>query len=224
MDGIIIIDKPRGMTSHDVVHIVRRISGVKKVGHLGTLDPAATGVLPLALGKATKSASKLSVKGKTYEFTLRLGVATSTDDDEGEIIDQRPLPENLLEKLEPLLSAYTGDIMQRPPNYSAIKVDGRRAYELARKGIDFVLEERPVHVDSLEILEISGADVKMRMSCGAGTYVRSICRDLGNELGCGGHAKDIRRTVHGNYSIDKAIKLSDLKESPELIAEHLLRI
>jgi tRNA pseudouridine55 synthase len=222
MNGIIIIDKPRGLTSHDVVHIVRRISGVKKVGHLGTLDPAATGVLPLALGKATKSASKLSIKDKTYEFTLRLGISTTTDDDEGDVIDERPLPADFREELQSLLSTYTGDIMQRPPNYSAIKVNGRRAYELARKGIEFTLEERPTRVDSLEILELSGSEVRMRMSCGAGTYVRSICRDLGEDLKCGGHAKNIRRTMHGNYSIDKAIELSAIKESPELIAENLL--
>jgi len=228
MNGIIIIDKPAGMTSHDVVAIVRRISGVKKVGHMGTLDPAATGVLPLALGKATKSASKISIKDKTYEFTLRLGAATSTDDDEGEVIFEGAIPVDLAERLKSLLPKYVGDIMQRPPKYSAIKVDGRRAYELARKGIDFELEKRPVRVDSLEILEFFASEteteVRMRMACGSGTYVRSICRDLGEDLGCGGHARDICRTMHGHYSISEALSLSELKESPGLIAEHLLPI
>ncbi len=211
MDGILIIDKPAGPTSHDIVAAVRRLTGVRKVGHLGTLDPAATGVLPLALGRATKAANRFSGATKAYEFTLRLGQRTETDDDAGRLIREAPVPADVLDRLRELLPAFRGEIRQRPPDYSAVKVGGRRAYELARKGRPVPLKERTVVVETLQVLDCNMPDIKMFLSCSSGTYVRGICRDLGEELGCGGHARDIRRVRHGHFALDEAVPLEALE-------------
>lgn len=222
MDGILVIDKPRGPTSHDVVQTIRRLTGVRKVGHLGTLDPAASGVLPVAMGRATKRASRLLSSDKTYEFVLKLGMVTETDDDEGRILSEQPVPPALLVRLEELIPQFTGWIMQRPPHFSAVKVGGRRAYELARRGERAELKPRLVRVDLLRIVNVSWPDVRMHMECGGGTYVRSICRDIGEALGCGGHARDIRRLRHGPYTIDAALPLEEIRVRPQICREHLL--
>ena len=224
MDGILIRDKPRGPTSHDVVQIIRRATGVRKVGHLGTLDPAASGVLPVAMGRATKQVSRLITSDKVYEFVLKLGIVTETDDDEGRTLSERPVPPALLPRLEELIPRFTGWIMQRPPQFSAVKVGGRRAYELARKGERVELKPRLVRVDSLRIVDVSWPDVRMHMECGGGTYVRSICRDIGEVLGCGGHARNIRRLRHGPYTIEAALSLEEIKVRPQICRERLLAL
>lgn len=214
MDGILVIDKPAGPTSHDVVSTVKRLIGAKKVGHLGTLDPEASGVLPLAINGATKSAGILAGTEKVYEFTLRLGKTTDTDDDAGTTTAEAALPTDAVERLDGVLASFTGNIMQRPPRYSAVKVRGRRAYELARKKVDFEIDPRPVRVDSIEVLEVALPEVRMRVACNSGTYVRSLCRDIGEAIGCGGCAREIRRLRSGPYIIDKALHLEELSADP----------
>jgi tRNA pseudouridine55 synthase len=211
MDGILIIDKPAGPTSHDVVSIVKRLTGATKVGHLGTLDPEASGVLPLALNGATKSAGLLAGTEKVYEFTLCLGRTTDTDDDAGTVTSEKKVSKDAGERLKEVLDQFTGNIMQRPPKYSAVKVNGRRAYDLARKGTDFELDPRPVRIDSIEVVKVKLPEVRMRVACNSGTYVRSLCRDLGEAIGCGGCAKGIRRLKSGPYIIDKAVDLEKLR-------------
>jgi tRNA pseudouridine55 synthase len=215
MDGILLIDKPAGPTSHDVVSVVKRLTGAKKVGHLGTLDPEASGVLPLAINGATKMAGVLAGIEKVYEFTLCLGRTTDTDDDAGTVTSEAAVPRDACEKLRGVLEQFTGSIMQRPPKYSAVKVNGRRAYDLARKGTQFEIEPRSVRIDSIEVVKEKLPEIRMRVACNSGTYVRSLCRDIGEAIGCGGCARDIRRLKSGPYIIDRAVGLEDLKADPE---------
>jgi tRNA pseudouridine55 synthase len=225
IDGVLVIDKPAGPTSHDVVALVKRLTGARKVGHLGTLDPAASGVLPLVLNGATKLASKLAGTEKVYEFTLFLGLSTDTDDDAGKVIAEAPAPAELLGRLEALLPTFVGTIPQRPPRYSAIKVGGRRSYKVARQGGEPELELRAVAIDELEILESHWPEVRMRLACRSGTYVRSLCRDLGEALGCGGHAKAIRRLQSGPYTLEVAVGLDALRrDDPGLWRERLILV
>lgn len=223
MDGVLVIDKPKGPTSHDVVQTVKNLVGAEKVGHLGTLDPAATGVLPLVINGATKHAAHLAGVEKTYEFTLRLGIVTETDDDTGKVISESSIDKGLLAKLEEILPRFTGRIMQRPPKFSAVKVNGRRSYKLARGGRDVEPAPRQVQVDTLCITGGSPPNVNMKVECRSGTYVRSLCRDLGEDLGCGGHAADIRRLRSGDYTIDKAISLDELVKNPDIWRSAILR-
>lgn len=224
MDGILIIDKPAGPTSHDVVQIVKRITGARKVGHLGTLDPAATGVLPLAIDGATKFASSLSGREKTYEFTLCLGVVTDTDDNAGRVLATAPLCDDIMGRLEAALPHFIGRIMQRPPAYSAKKVEGRRAYELARRGMEVPVEPKAVIIKNLYITSICTPNVNMMLECETGTYVRALCRDIGEYLGCGAHAAGIRRLRSGPYIIDEAVTLDELKEHPGLWVDRILPV
>lgn len=222
MDGVLVIDKPAGPTSHDVVNIVRRITGAKKVGHLGTLDPKATGVLPLAINAATKRAKDLAGTEKIYEFTLKLGVRTTTDDDAGKILEERTIPPDAHERIEALIPQFIGMIMQRPPDYSAICVGGERAYRVACRGDEVKIAARPVQIDSLTLLTWDGSSARMRVECRSGTYVRSLCRDLGEAIGSGGHAAEIRRLKSGAYIIDTAIPLIELTEKPSIWSERLI--
>lgn len=215
MDGVLIVDKPAGPTSHDVVSIVKRTIGAKKVGHLGTLDPPASGVLPLAIDGATKKATALAGDEKVYEFELCLGAETDTDDDAGAVIDEAPIPADAEMLLRGIIPTFEGEIQQRPPRYSAIKVGGQRAYALARKGIAFELEARPVRIESMELVRFGLPRVSFRVSCSSGTYVRSLCRDLARGIGCRGHASGIRRMRSGAYTIDRAVALDALVKDPE---------
>lgn len=210
MDGVLIIDKPVGPTSHDVVSIVKRVTGARKVGHLGTLDPSASGVLPLALNAATKKSSELSGDEKVYEFQLCLGAETETDDDAGAVLRRAEVPEDAWQRLQEILPQFVGNVLQRPPRYSAVKVNGQRAYSLARKGIAFELDARLVRIDSIDVLSMRLPEIALRMRCGSGTYVRSLCRDLGRAIGCGGYAKAIRRTRSGGYTVEHSIPLQHL--------------
>lgn len=215
-DRILVIDKPAGPTSHDIVQEVKRIIAAKKVGHLGTLDPAATGVLPLAINGATKQANKLAGTEKIYEFTLKLGTGTDTDDDTGRVITESQVPPDAVARLEGIIPSFIGRIIQRPPNYSAVKTGGRRAYEWARKGIAPDIAPRFVQIVSLSIISLHGSDIRMRLECHSGTYVRSLCRDIGEALGCHGHAGQIRRLRSGPYTIAQAITMEALKDNPSM--------
>lgn len=210
MDGILVIDKPAGPTSHDVVQMVKRVIGARKVGHTGTLDPAATGVLTLCINGATKRASDLAGGEKVYEFTLVLGTQTDTDDDTGTPLHERIVEGKHREQLKVIIEKYVGSIEQVPPAYSAIKKNGVRSYKHARRGKEVSLEPRTVFVHELSVVNYNGNRVRMRMRCEKGTYVRALCRDIGRDLGCGGHAAEIRRIKNGIYSIDDAIALGDV--------------
>lgn len=208
--GIIPIDKPCGMTSHDVVFKLRKLYGTKKTGHTGTLDPMATGVLVVLIGRAAKAAEYLTADSKTYEATLRLGITTDTEDTSGEVLS---VCDNIPEKDDVLrvISSFEGDIMQTPPMYSALKVDGKKLCDLARKGVEIERESRKIHIDKISGEYISDNEYKLTVSCSKGTYIRTLCADIGKALGCGGCMASLRRTVCGNFSIDKAYTLDALE-------------
>ncbi len=212
LHGWLVIDKPLGLTSSAVVNKAKWAFDAQKAGHAGTLDPEATGVLAIAFGEATKTVPYVTDSLKAYRFTVRLGQATNTDDAEGEVIsesDARPGAE----VIRAALSAFTGDIMQVPPQYSAVKVDGERAYKRARDGEDMALKARPLFVESLELIDMPDADhAVLEMTCGKGGYVRSIARDLGAALGCYGHVVQLRRLWAGPFEIADSIPYEKLDE------------
>jgi tRNA pseudouridine55 synthase len=219
--GLVVVDKPAGMTSHDVVARVRRIAGTRKVGHAGTLDPMATGVLVLGLGKATRLLGHLTLTEKAYDATIRLGAVTSTDDAEGEVLEQTPAGHLAPDDVRVAATAFVGDISQRPSSVSAIKVDGRRAYARVRAGEEVELPSRPVTVHELTVLEVraEGAHVDLDVSvrCSSGTYIRAIARDLGAALGVGGHLTALRRTAVGSFDLTAAHTLEALAEDLRLV-------
>jgi tRNA pseudouridine55 synthase len=210
MNGVIVVDKPRGWTSHDVVNRMRRIAGTKKVGHLGTLDPLATGVLPLLIERATRLAQYFGANEKIYEATVRFGLATTTYDAEGTPTSEPREVVLTAEDVERALAPFRGTFMQTPPPVSAKKIQGRPAHELVRKNIEFELKPVEVTVHAMELLGFEGADLRVRVHCGAGTYVRSIAHDAGQLLGCGAHLTELRRTASGPFSIAQARSLEDL--------------
>lgn len=210
ISGWLVVDKPAGVTSTTVVNKVKWAFSAQKAGHAGTLDPAATGVLAIALGEATKTVSLITDALKCYRFVVTLGAATTTDDAEGTVIatsDQRPTDADILAALP----AFRGDIDQIPPQFSAVKVDGARAYDLAREGEEMDLASRPLWVDRLDLIARPDADhVELEMVCGKGGYVRSIARDLGRSLGCLGHVQWLRREWSGPFTAAEGISLADL--------------
>ena len=212
ISGWLVVDKPAGLTSTAVVNKVRWAFDAKKAGHAGTLDPDATGVLAIALGEATKTVPYVTDAMKAYAFTVRLGVATNTDDAEGEVIatsEDRPSDDALRE----VLTSFEGDIMQVPPAFSAVKIDGERAYAKARAREEVALEARPLFVESLEMVGRPDADhAELEMICGKGGYVRSIARDLGEALGCLGHVVRLRRVWSGPFELEDAITLEEVEE------------
>ncbi len=217
--GWLVIDKPQGMTSSAVVNKAKWAFDAQKAGHAGTLDPEATGVLAIAFGEATKTVPYVTDSMKAYRFTVRLGQATNTDDAEGEVIAEsaaRPAADDI----RAALPDFTGDIMQVPPQYSAVKVDGERAYKRARDGEEMELAARPLFVESLELVEMPDADhAVLEMVCGKGGYVRSIARDLGQALGCYGHVVQLRRVWAGPFELEDAIpfeKLDEMAKDPAL--------
>jgi len=219
-----VIDKPKGLTSHDVVQVVKRAISAKKVGHLGTLDPAATGVLPLVINGATKQASRLAGVEKVYRFTLVLGASTDTDDDMGRVIFDGDCPEDCASKVKDLIPTFVGDIEQIPPHFSAIKVGGRRAYKIARNGKKPKIGPRRVYIKNLYITNSCDDKLEMVLECNSGTYVRSICRDIGKVLGCGGYASNIRRLLSGRYSIEQAIPLDDFMRDSDDHMKYIIPI
>jgi tRNA pseudouridine55 synthase len=209
--GILNIDKPGGWTSHDVVARVRRLAGQKRVGHAGTLDPMASGVLPVLLGRATRLADFIQLGRKTYAATIRLGASMDTDDAEGTLMLERPVPPLTDELLEDTLAAFRGDILQTPPRYSALKVAGRRAYAVARAGGEVELAPRPVTIDDLRLVAWSASELKIEVTCSKGTYIRSLARDVGIALGTLGHMRALVRTRVGSFALDEAVGLEALE-------------
>ena len=212
MDGVIVIDKPEGWTSHDVVGKVRRIAGTKKVGHLGTLDPIATGVLPLVLERATRLAQFYTRSDKVYEGLVRFGWSTTSYDRAGEPTSYQRDVSVDPEELERRLQSFRGEIWQVPPAVSAKKVEGKRAYELARKNIAVELEPVKVQIYELTVLSIEGPLVKLRAHCSGGTYMRSIAHDLGMAMDCGAHLQELRRIASGEFEIAEASTLERLEQ------------
>jgi tRNA pseudouridine55 synthase len=211
LDGTIVVDKPEGWTSHDVVGKVRRIAATRKVGHLGTLDPIATGVLPLVIGRATRLAQFYTRSDKIYEGVVRFGWSTDTYDRAGEATSARVDAVIDGEDLEIALERFRGEFLQTPPPVSAKKVEGRRAYELARQAVAVELEPVPVHIYELTMLGIEGPDVRLRAHCSGGTYMRSIAHDLGQALGCGAHLAELRRMASGEFEICQARTIAQLE-------------
>jgi tRNA pseudouridine55 synthase len=212
MNGVIVVDKPQGWTSHDVVNKMRRIAGTKKVGHLGTLDPAATGVLPLLLNRATRLAQFFTHNDKVYEGVIRFGWSTDTYDAEGEPTSPQTEVSVERDRLERILDVSRGVILQTPPPVSAKKIDGRPAYELARKHIAVEMKPVEVTVFALDVLWLEGAEAGVRVHCGSGTYLRAIAHDAGQAMGCGAHLKSLRRLQSGPFGIECARTLDELTQ------------
>ena len=214
--GLVVVDKPAGMTSHDVVARCRRIFSTRRVGHAGTLDPMATGVLVIGIDRATKILGLLTAASKSYSATIRLGQTTSTEDAEGELLQSVSAEHLTPEAIDAAIAGLRGDVMQVPSAVSAIKVDGRRAYRLAREGHAVELEARPVRIERFELLalrrETGITDVDVEVDCSSGTYIRALARDLGDALGVGGHLTSLRRTCVGQFGLDRAHTLDDLAE------------
>lgn len=220
-DGLIIIDKPAGVTSHDVVARLRRVCGTRAVGHAGTLDPMATGVLVLGIERATKLLGHLTASTKCYDATIQLGVATNTEDAEGQVTAVTPAGHLTDEAIRLVAAAYVGDIMQVPSSVSAIKVDGVRSYKRARAGESFELPARPITIHSLDVSAIRREDevvaVDISVACSAGTYIRALARDLGVSLGVGAHLLALRRTAAGHFSLSDAIPLPEVGDTVSLM-------
>jgi len=218
--GLVIVDKPAGMTSHDVVSRCRRIFGTRRVGHAGTLDPMATGVLVVGVDRATKILGLLTATSKSYAATIRLGQTTSTEDAEGELLSAVPAGHLTNEEIEAAVDGLRGDIEQVPSSVSAVKVGGRRAYRLVREGQTVELEPRPVRIDLFEVLGARPhdglVDLDVEVDCSSGTYIRALARDLGDALAVGGHLTSLRRTRVGRFELSQARPLDDLAERPAL--------
>jgi tRNA pseudouridine55 synthase len=212
MDGVIVVDKPEGWTSHDAVNKVRRLAGTRKVGHLGTLDPLATGVLPLVVGRATRLAQFLMRGDKTYDAVVRFGYATDTYDRDGTPVSPVTEPELDRARLEAVLDQFRGRITQMPPPISAKKVGGTPAYRLVRRNVPVELKPVEVTVHSIELLEVEGPEARLLVRCSQGTYMRSVAHDLGQALGCGAFLKSLRRLASGDFRIEQARTIPELEE------------
>ena len=219
MDGIIVINKEKGCTSHDIVYKIKKMFNTK-VGHTGTLDPNATGVLPILLGKGTKISKYLIEHDKEYEVVLQLGVKTTTADEEGEIIEEKEVLKESLEQLEieRILKSFIGKIKQMPPKYSAIKVNGKKLYEYARKGQEVEIKPREVEIYNIEITNIQKEkkQIEFKVSCSKGTYIRTLCEDIAEKMRTVGYMKELKRTKVGDFNIKQAITLEQLQEKENI--------
>ena len=214
MDGIVIVDKPQGWTSQDVTARLRRVFGTRRIGHGGTLDPMATGVLPVFVGRATRAVEFFEHAEKTYETVLRLGITTDTEDMTGTVLTE----ENVSfteEQLQETLAAFRGEILQVPPMYSALKVNGQKLCDLARKGKTVARQPRPITIHELTLVERGENTLRLRVRCSKGTYIRTLCKDIGEKLGCGGCMESLRRVAAGEYTIDEAVPLQTLLDTEE---------
>lgn len=229
MNGVVVVDKPGGITSFDVVARVRRAVGEKRVGHTGTLDPLATGVLPVCVGEATKLVPFLMGGDKVYEAEALLGVTTDTLDASGTVTSETNAANVSRADVERALPGFVGTVMQRPPMHSALKVGGQRLYDLARRGVEVEREPRPVRIDAIELLACNGPRLRLRVRCGKGTYIRSLVADLGAALGVGAHMTALRRTEVGPFSLADAVTLdalealgpaTPLRSPAEALADH----
>ncbi len=214
LDGAILIDKPSGPTSHDVVDAIRRKFGIKKVGHCGTLDPNATGLLIIVLGRGTKLSERLMGDDKVYEGTIKFGEATDSYDSDGEITASMPVMPMTLDQLNEEASSFVGDQMQLPPMVSAIKKNGVPLYKLARKGIEVEREPRLIHIYNFRFTDYTEPLGTFKLACTKGTYVRSVAHDLGNKLGCGAHLATLRRSVSGKFDVADAKTLDEVLKLP----------
>ena len=214
MDGIVIVDKPQDWTSQDVVAKLRGVFQTRRIGHGGTLDPMATGVLPVFVGRATRGVEFFEHAEKTYEAKLRLGIATDTEDITGTVLEEKPV-QVTQEQLETVLENFRGEIQQIPPMYSALKIGGQKLCDLARKGKEVERQSRTITIFELTLLSFDGVTAELRVHCSKGTYIRTLCKDIGAALGCGGCMESLRRVTAGSYTIGEAIPLQTLVEAEE---------
>ncbi|RLB67039.1 MAG: tRNA pseudouridine(55) synthase TruB [Deltaproteobacteria bacterium] len=212
MNGVLVIDKPQGMTSFDIVRQVRRWGKIRRVGHAGTLDPLATGVLPVAVGWATRLVEYMMAGDKTYQATLKLGATTDTQDSEGQILEEKDWQHVDRASFDEAVTGFVGDIEQMPPMYSALKKDGKPLYQLARQGIEVERQLRPVRINSLEVDNFSPPYITFTVACSKGTYVRTICHDIGETLNCGAHMTALRRLSCGQFDETVSYTLDELQE------------
>lgn len=212
MDGIVIVDKPQGWTSQDVTARLRRVFGTRRIGHGGTLDPMATGVLPVFVGRATRAVEFFEHAEKTYETVLRLGITTDTEDMTGNVLTEENVSFTK-EQLQETLAAFRGEILQVPPMYSALKVNGQKLCDLARKGKTVERQPRPITIHELTLVERGENTLRLRVRCSKGTYIRTLCKDIGEKLGCGGCMESLRRVAAGEYTVDEAVPLQTLLET-----------
>ncbi|NJK91747.1 MAG: tRNA pseudouridine(55) synthase TruB [Blastochloris sp.] len=226
LDGVLLIDKPSGCTSHDVVDHIRRRFKFKKVGHCGTLDPMATGLLMLVLGKATKVQDLLMAEDKEYQGTLKLGESTDSQDAQGLVLEKKDVPPFSQEEIIAAFDAFKGDFYQLPPMVSALKKDGVPLYKLARQGKSVEREPRLVHVFYYQILEQNLPSIRFTLKCSKGFYVRTYCHDIGARLGCGGHLSQLTRTRSGNFNLSQALSMDQLDHytHPGDLAQHILTL
>ena len=214
MNGIVIIDKPQGWTSQDVTARLRRVFNTRRIGHGGTLDPMATGVLPVFVDRATRGVEFFEHAEKTYEAVLQLGLTTDTEDTSGTILTQQEVHISEGEFLD-ILPQFRGEILQIPPMYSALKINGQKLVDLARKGKTVERQPRPITIHELELLEFGGDTARLRVRCSKGTYIRTLCKDIGEALGCGGCMAALRRVTAGEYTIEEAVPLQTLLDSED---------
>ena len=223
MDGLILINKQKGFTSHDVVNVIRKKLNTKKVGHTGTLDPNATGVLPILIGKGTKISKYLMEHDKTYIATLKLGEKTDTGDSEGQVIEEKSIPADLKkEDINNALQNFFGKQKQVPPMYSAIKINGKKLYEYAREGKEVKLEAREIEIYKIELLEYQNNKIKFEVECSKGTYIRTLCEDIAKKLGTVGYMEELQRTKVNNFKIGDSVLLDDI--TLENVEEDLIKI
>lgn len=223
LDGALLIDKPAGPTSHDVVDAIRRGFGIKKVGHCGTLDPNATGLLIIVLGRGTKLSEKLMADDKVYEGTMKFGETTNSYDADGELVSSLPVPPLTLEELNTAAAEFIGDLMQIPPMVSAVKKDGVPLYKLARKGVEVPREPRLVHIYNFRFSEYNEPFASFRLACTKGTYVRTVAHELGQKLGCGAHLATLRRVTSGKFDVARAMALEEvIKLSPRELEQRVI--
>ena len=213
INGIILVNKPQNWTSHDCVAVVRRMTGIKRVGHTGTLDPMATGVLPVCIGTTTRIMDYLDLDYKTYVCTLKLGVTTDTEDIWGEVLTEDDSWKNIThQEMEDAVNCFLGDVEQIPPKYSALKVNGRKLYEYARSGQDVEIKSRRIHVKDIKINQFKEDGFMFTVVCSKGTYIRTICKDIGEKLGCGATMTNLARVASGVFKIEDAISMDQIKE------------
>ncbi|GAB4276183.1 MAG: tRNA pseudouridine(55) synthase TruB [Candidatus Promineifilaceae bacterium] len=210
MIGFLLVDKPANASSHDVIRHLRRVTGIRRIGHAGTLDPLATGLLVVAVGRAARLLEYAQGLSKRYRAVVRLGQSTLSYDAETAVVTKRPFAHITPRQIEEALANFRGDILQKPPAYSAIKRDGQPLYKLARKGVEVEVESRPVTIYTLSLLDIHLPDVVLDVQCSSGTYIRSLAHDLGEALGCGGHLTALRRTAVGAFTVEQAVPLAAL--------------
>jgi len=213
MLGILLIDKPYGITSHDVVNHIRRRFGIRRVGHAGTLDPTATGLLVVAIGPATRFLQYLPLEPKEYDAEITFGIETNTQDSEGQVVSRREPPDDLEQKLQTVLPHFKGLIKQVPPMHSAVKKDGKAMYRYAREGREVERNPRTIHIGKIVVTKIDGAMARLNIVCSGGTYVRTLAQDLGREVGCGAYLSALNRARVGKFLLSNAVRLEEVEES-----------